>query len=394
MLVGRLAEARSYDVKGGRIVHPREALAQSNAENDTSEAAVEEVIRDVAANALDQVFGDAGGSAARSQAPLFVLDASLSRGGSYNVRPVFTYPPQDPPPAGATPYLERYQHAVHGLTSPRGIAAFVPDPVAAVVGAKYYDLLPPKSASGGTSVLVIDVGGTSTCLSLVEAGEDAPELLHSTVLPSFGGDTFVDLLVCHLVEGFYDNAGAEGASEATALSSKRHLDDPMALQRLYEAATTAVHELSQKSRCEINIPYLTMDAHTREPRHLDLGVARTVVDAAVEGWVRERLVPHLQQHDLQATVLSRSLPPPTDLSSLLSSAMMSLLERTAHAPPMLRAILVVGGGARIPLVQQAIAEGVGHLGGERERSIVPAGEMATELSVLGAAVWGSEAGVM
>lgn len=388
MLLGRLAEARSYDAKGGTLVRPREALAQEDAGTDTA-AAVREVIRDGAADALDQVLGATGGASTRSETPLFVLDAAVARGGAYNVRPIFTYPPHDT--AEAATYLERYQHAVRGLTSPWGIAAFVPEPVAAVVGAEYYDLLPPKTASGGTSVLVIDVGGTSTSLSMVGGGDDAAEMLHSTTLPSFGGDTFIDLLVGHLADGFYDNSEAGRSSEATTLSSKPNLSDPMALQRLYEASTTAVHELSNKSRCEINVPYLTMDVHTRAPRHLEMGVARTVVEAEVEAWVRERLVPYLHTNDTDATALSPSLPPPTDLSSLFSSAIMAALERTAHAPPMLRAVLVVGGGARVPAVRKAIEEGASYLGGERSRTIVPAGEMAAELSVLGAAVWGSQA---
>ena len=407
LLVGRLAEARSYDTKGGTIIYPREELARDN----KSEAAVRELIREVATNALDQVLGNNGGFSTQSETPLFVLDASMSKGAGsgYNVRPIFTYLPPDKHSTDSNLYLEQYQHVVNGLTSPRGIAAFIPEPVAAVAGAEYYNLLPPKNTSSGTAVLVIgtflfhvrhflsrsytvnanlthchqDVGGKSTCLSMVD---DNTGVLHSTTLSSFGGDTFIDLLVCHLVEDFYGNSDSGNSSEA--LSSKPRLNDPMALQRLYEASTNAIHELSKKSRCQIEIPYLTINLETRKPRHLDVGMARTVVEAKVETWVQKKLIPYLQNCETRAMVLSQSLKP-TNLSSLFSSAIMSSLEQTSHSPFMLRAILVVGGGARIPLIKNAIEESVGHLGGERNRLIMPAGEMTAELTALGAAVRGS-----
>lgn len=384
MLVGRLAEARSYDTRGGTIIYPREELAGDN----KSEAAVLELIREVATNALDQVLGNNGGFSTQRETPLFVLDASMAKGAgsAYNARPIFTYPPHDKHSTDSNLYLEQYQHVVNGLTSPRGIAAFLPEPVAAVAGAEYYNLLPPKNTSSGTAVLVIDVGGKSTCLSIVGGGDDNAGVLHSTTLSSFGGDTFIDLLVCHLVEDFYGNSDSGISSEP--LSSKPRLNDPMALQRLYEASTDAIHELSKKSRCQIEIPYLTINLETREPRHLDVGMARTVVEAKVETWVQEKLIPHLQNCDTQAMVLSQSLKP-KNLSSLFSSAIMSSLEQTSHSPFMLRAILVVGGGARIPLIKNAIEESVGHLGGERNRLIMPAGEFAVELTALGAAVQGS-----
>lgn len=381
MLVGRLAEARSYDTKGGTIISPREELACNN----TSEAAVQEIIRDVATNALDQVLGNNGGFSTQNETPLFVLDASMSKGASsYNVRPIFTYPPHDQHSTDSNKYLEQYQHAMNRLTSPRGIASFVPEPIAAVAGAEYYNLLPPKNTSSGTAVLVIDVGGKSTCLSMVGSGDDNTGVLHSIILPSFGGDTFIDLLVSHLVEDFYGNS--DSGISSGALSSKPQLNDPMALQLLYEVSTNAIHELSKKSRCQIKIPYLTINLKTREPRHLDVGMARTVVEAKVETWVQEKLVPYLQNCDTRAMAISQSLKP-TNLSSLFSSAIMSSLEQTSHTPLMLRAILAIGGGARIPLIKNAIEEGVGHLGGERNRLIMPAGEMAVELTVLGASLY-------
>ena len=128
-------------------------------------------------------------------------------------------------------------------------------------------------------------------------------------------------------------------------------------------------------------------------------MARSVVASKVESWVLSKLVPYLQQQQSEGSgSLSQALPPPTNLSSLFSSAIMSSLEQTSHTPHMLRAILLVGGGARIPLVRDSIKEGVGQLagdayvsgsGGETKRLIMPEGELGEELGVLGAAVWGS-----
>mmetsp|Transcript_7776 Transcript_7776/g.17549 ORF Transcript_7776/g.17549 Transcript_7776/m.17549 type:complete len:663 (+) Transcript_7776:122-2110(+) len=414
MLIGRLAEARSYDTRGGKVVHPREALENSDTQNGDDQAAIiQQTIRAAASNALDQVMGGSSGasSSLQSKNPLFVLDASMSTRGSYNVRPIVTYPPQQQNDStNPTKYLERYQQAMNGLTSPAGIAEFITEPIAIVSGAEYYNLLPPKNASTGSSVLVVDVGGTTTCVSMVGGDDDEEEVLYSATLP-FGGDTFIDLLVSHLVEGFYghnkDNE-ADKKITSSSPSSKPKLNDPTALQRLYEASTTAMHELSNKTRSEINIPYLTMDLKTRQPKHLEVGMARNVIEAELETWVQKELVPYLQKttttdnnHQTSNSALSQALPPPTNLSTLFSSAIMSSLEQTAHTPNTLRAILLVGGGARIPLVREAMKEGVGYLagdayanggGGEGKRLIMPEGEMGDELGVLGAAVWGSGGG--
>ena len=402
-LVGRLAESRLYDTRGGRVVHPRDFLLQGggNGSSDIEEA-IQQSIRDVASNALDQALGASSGSSAKSSNPLFVLDASMSTSGSYNVRPIFTYPVQSTTTTVDTSrqqYVERYKQVVNGLASPDGIAEYVPEPVAIVTGAEYYNLLPPKSASSGSSVLIVDVGGTKTSISLVAEND---EILYSSSLP-LGGDTFIDLLVSYLVKDFYGTSEEATASESstTSLSTKPKLNDPTALQRLYEASTTAIHELSNKTRSEINIPYLTMDLNTRQPKHLEVGMSRNVVYAEVEGWIRNELVPHLQDENNNSglSLLSRSLAPPTNLATLISSIIMSCLESTSHTPSMLRSILLVGGGGRIPLVRSAVQEGVGYLagdayvngggGGETKRLIIPEDGMGEELAVLGAAVWGS-----
>jgi len=374
ILVGRLAASRSFDTRGGSIVHPQDVLLGNNEQIDTDNmAAIQKTLRDVASNALDQALGSSAGSSSSSNNPLFVLDTSMSTPGSYNVRPIITYPARST--ATSSP-PKQYQQALNGLTSPDGIAEYVSEPVAIVSGAEYYNLLPLKS-SDSDSVLVVDVGGTKTQVSMV-LGE---EVSCSSSLP-FGGDTYIDLLVSKLAADFF-GPSAENDDDSTDISAKPKLNDPTALQRLYEESTKAVHELSNKTRSEINIPYLTMDLETRQPKHLEVGMSRKVIDNEFESWLENKLVPHLQQ-STSSTSLSQALPPPTNLSSLFSSTIMSALEQTSLTPMQLRAVLVVGGGARIPLMQSSMKESVGYLAGELNKLVIPEGEMLEELCVLGA----------
>jgi hypothetical protein len=378
-VVGRLAQARSHDNKGGNIIHPRQALSNNDA---MGVEATREIIHNAASNALDQIIG--GGSGGKggggNSNSLFVLDSSMATRGSYNVRPVFTYPhPTGDNNGDENRYIECYRDAVNELTSPVGIASFVSEPVATVTGAEYFNLLPPKGS--GESVMVIDVGGSSTSISLVNGDK---EVLHSMQL-EFGGDTFVDALVSHLIRTF------DGFKYEPQSSSKPTLSDTAALQRLYEASTSAVHELSSKTRSEINIPYLTMDLESRQPKHLEVGMARAVVENEVENYISKSLVPAL--NNKKTNVLSQAFQSPSTLSALFSSVIMSMLEQTAHTPYNLRAILLVGGGSRIPLVRESLKSGVAVLAGdayvngaEGKRLIIPGGEMGDELNVIGAAI--------
>ncbi len=434
---GRSAEARLYDVKGGHTLPLQDILAGKSHKDDEA-IFISQTIRNEACNALDQVLGGGGGttssstnssknvSSSKNKNPLFVLDASLSTlSGSYNVRPIFTYPTttitrnvtlhsslSGGEEKDQSYYLDQYRRAIANLTSPAGIASYVPEPIAIVTGAEFFNLLPPEDAAsssslgkGNNSILVVDVGGTTTCVSLVRGGgerDHEEEILYSASIP-FGGDTFIDLLVSHLVRDFYGqrqgNEEHELAASEINLSTRPKLNDPTALQRLHEASTTAIHELSNKTRTEINVPYLTLDMQTRLPKHLKLGMSRNVVNVEVETWIRTKLVPYLmreQGNNPSMFVLSQATPPPTNLATLFASAIMSALELTSHTPYMLRAILAVGGGSRIPLVREAIREGVENLageayaiGGKGKRLIIPEGEMCDELGALGAAVWGS-----
>ena len=111
--------------------------------------------------------------------------------------------------------------------------------VAAVVGAEYYRLL-PQDRTGASLVLVVDVGGTSTTLSLVvKAMVETEKRLggattYSVTLP-FGGNSHIDLLVSLLVHEFFglgsgDSNNKDDSAYNNALVSKPKLNDPAALQ--------------------------------------------------------------------------------------------------------------------------------------------------------------------
>jgi len=374
ILIGRLAASRSFDTRGGSIVHPQDLLLGNEEQTDDNNmAAIQKTLRDVASNALDQALGSSTGSFSSSNNPLFVLDTSMTTPGSYNVRPIITYPATT---SGSPEDMIRYKQALNGLTSPDSIAEYVSEPVAIVSGAEYYNLLPPTS-NASRPVLVVDVGGTKTQVSMVLGDE----VSYSTSLP-FGGDTYIDLLVSKLASDFF-GPSAENGIDSTDLSAKPKLNDPTALQRLYDESTKSVHELSNKTRSEINIPYLTMDLETRQPKHLEVGMSRKVIDNEFESWLEDKLVPHLQQSSC-STSLSQALSPPSNLSTLFSSTIMSALEQTSMTPMQLRAVLVVGGGARIPLIQSSMKESVGYLAGELDKLVIPEVEVLGELCVLGA----------
>ena len=386
VLVGRLAEARRYDNKGGKTIRPRDALSGNS--NSLVEKAVRQSIRAAASDSLQQVLG--GEDAQSSTSPLFVLDESMAFSGSYNVCPVFTYPP--PPASGnddnaSNMLLESYKTLLRNLTSPEGISVFVPEPLAAVAGAEYYNLL-PAPVGNNKSVLVVDVGGATTNVSIVSDGE----VIYSSSMP-IGGDTFIDCLAAHLIKDFYGSESINTNESDSVPSMKPKLDDPTALQRLHEASTTSLYELSNKSRSQINIPFLSIDLQTKQPKHLDVGVARSIIDTKVESFIRDKLTCYLLE--TSSTALSKNLPRPTDLSTLFSSTLASAMEFTSSTPFSFRAVLVVGGGARIPLVKDAMKTGVRNLAGDAflERLIMPDGEMGEELVVLGAALCGGSGGM-
>ena len=363
-VVGRLAHSKLHERPEGDVLNPHDMM-KAEVEDDNLLPAVEEVVR----NALEQALGSGGGSNSREKGSLFAIDSSLS--GGYDVRPVFAYPAPSLGHADeADIYKNRYEAAVYTLSEPTGIFSFVQEPVAAVLGAVRENLMTaPKEP-----ILVLDVGGTVTSASLVApdaSSSQGYDVTHSLRLDGLGGETLVDALVSHLCRFFYEQPTEQ-------------VTDGMALQRLYDASRAAVLEISGgKDRVQVNIPYLSVD-EKMQPRHLDVGVSKVVLEHEIKDILKSR-----QQQYQEQGVLSKSMSQASDLTSLLSSIIMRLLEESGSNPFALENILIAGGGARSPIVQMSIKGALEGLGGPQlaasDKLIVPPGELVEEIVVLGTA---------
>src|SRR5437588_4863602 len=125
------------------------------------------------------------------------------------------------------------------------------------------------------TILVFDLGGGTFDVSVLEIGEGVFEVKATSGDNHLGGDNFDKAVVDWLVAEFKKSQGID-------LSQ-----DPMALQRLYEAAEKAKIELSTTQETQINLPFITADASG--PKHLDMRLTRANL-AELTSELLERLV--------------------------------------------------------------------------------------------------------
>lgn len=232
--------------------------------------------------------------------------------------------------------------------------SFVPEPVAAVWGAQFQNLLPENPTA-----LVIDVGGWTTQLSVV----NNDKVVDSITLP-WGGEVMIEQLVGILQEE----------------STQKHnppLQDSRSLSLLQIQAREALAELSTKSRVNVHVPYLFADPRNH---HLDTSLARTVLESVVENHVRQEIITHMDE-----SFFSPYMPKPTDLSSLLTSVITQLLEQSRILPNQVDSVLLVGGAAKTPFVQRNLASSLLLLMGPSGADKLLRPDEATALTVLGAA---------
>ncbi len=134
---------------------------------------------------------------------------------------------------------------------------------------------------GDVKIAVYDLGGGTFDISIIEIAEVDGE--HQFEVLSTNGDTFLggedfDLrIIDYLVEEFKKDAG---------IDLKK---DPLALQRLKEAAEKAKIELSSSHQTDINLPYVTADANG--PKHMNIKLTRAKLEALVEDLVERSLEP-------------------------------------------------------------------------------------------------------
>ncbi len=196
--------------------------------------------------------------------------------------------------------------------------------------------------TGDSIVAVYDLGGGTFDISIIEISEVDGE--HQFEVLSTNGDTFLggedfDLkLIDYFVDEFKKESGFDLKS------------DPMALQRLKEAAEKAKIELSSADQTEINLPYITADSSG--PKHFVHKITRAKLESLVEDLV------------------DRSLAP---LKLALEDAKLSVGD--------INEILLVGGQTRMPMVQQKVKD---FFGKEPKKDLNP-----DEAVAVGAAIQGS-----
>src|SRR5437763_2443974 len=166
------------------------------------------------------------------------------------------------------------------------------------------------------TILVVDLGGGSFDVSILELGEGVFEVKATNGDNHLGGDNFDKAVVDWMVAEFKRDQGID-------LSQ-----DPMALQRLYEAAEKAKIELSSTMTTQINLPFIT--ATPEGPKHLDLKLTRAKLT------------------ELTAELLERTVGP---TKQALSDAGLE--------PKDIEHVILVGGMTRMPAVQDKVKELIG-----------------------------------
>ncbi|ABD39905.1 Chaperone DnaK [Methanospirillum hungatei JF-1] len=187
------------------------------------------------------------------------------------------------------------------------------------------------------TVLVYDLGGGTFDVSILTLGDGVFEVKATSGNNHLGGDDFDKRIIDYLVAEFKKKEGID-------LSK-----DPMAMQRLRDAAENAKIELSQKQKTNVNLPYITTDSSG--PKFLDIDLTRAQFEQLISDLVESTIGPVKQ-------ALSDSGLKPSEIDR----------------------VLLVGGSTRVPIVQQKVKE---LLGKEPDKGINP-----DECVAVGAAIQG------
>jgi len=201
-------------------------------------------------------------------------------------------------------------------------------------------------AKGDHTVIVYDLGGGTFDVSVIEIaevdGEHQFEVLATNGDTFLGGEDFDIRLIDYLVDEF---------KKETGMNLK---GDPLAMQRLKEAAEKAKIELSSSQQTDVNLPYITADASG--PKHLNVKISRAKLEALVEDLVQRTIEPcRIALKDAGV-----------DVSKIDD-------------------VILVGGQTRMPLVQQKVAE---FFGKEARKDVNPDEAVAMGAAIQGAVLAG------
>ncbi len=198
-----------------------------------------------------------------------------------------------------------------------------------------------KGDSQDRKIVVYDLGGGTFDVSIIEIanvdGEKQFEVLATNGDTFLGGEDFDARVIDYLVDEFNKDQGIDLRK------------DPLALQRLKDAAERAKIELSSSQQTEVNLPYVTADASG--PKHLNIKLTRAKLEALVEDLIKKSIEPC-------RTALNDAGLRASDIGE----------------------VILVGGQTRMPKVQAAVAE---FFGKEPRKDVNP-----DEAVALGAAIQG------
>jgi molecular chaperone DnaK len=200
--------------------------------------------------------------------------------------------------------------------------------------------------TGDRTIAVYDLGGGTFDISIIEIadvdGEHQFEVLSTNGDTFLGGEDFDMRLIEFLADSFKKDTGID-----------LH-NDPLALQRLKEAAEKAKIELSSAQQTEVNLPYITADA--TGPKHLVVKLTRSKLESLVEELVNRSIEPVKQA--IKDSGLSIS-----DIDD----------------------VILVGGQTRMPLVQKTVAD---FFGKEPRKDVNPDEAVAMGAAIQGAVLAG------
>jgi molecular chaperone DnaK len=198
---------------------------------------------------------------------------------------------------------------------------------------------------GDRKIAVYDLGGGTFDISIIEIadidGEHQIEVLSTNGDTFLGGEDFDQRLIDYLVDEFKKEQGMNLRN------------DPLALQRLKEAAEKAKIELSSTQQTDVNLPYITADA--TGPKHLNIKLSRAKLESLVDDLVARTLEP---------------------CKIAMKDAKLSISE--------ISDVILVGGQSRMPKVQQAVKD---FFGKEPRKDVNP-----DEAVAVGAAIQGGVLG--
>ena len=207
-------------------------------------------------------------------------------------------------------------------------------------------------AKGEQKIAVYDLGGGTFDISIIDIdeldGEKTFEVLATNGDTHLGGEDFDNRIVDYLIDEFKAEQGVDLRA------------DPLALQRLKEAAEKAKIELSSSQQTDVNLPYITADA--TGPKHMNIKITRAKLESLVEDLVNRTLEP-------VKTALADANLTPSEVND----------------------VILVGGQSRMPMVQKLVAD---FFGKEPRKDVNPDEAVAIGAAIQGGGLTGDKKDVL